>query len=140
MIPEEVDASAEDRAVGWLERASAALRPSSALSERGFDEAEEQVRLFVDDLADEAGRIARRVGSEEASAKHVRRAAEAIYSSSRQRRSDMLIAVGGVVSGAGISAAVSAALADPLASWALAISVAASIVGSVTLTWGLVGK
>lgn len=110
------------------------------ISAAGLSEAEDQIRTFVDDLAAEAGRIAYRVGAEEASVPHVQRAAAHLYGSSRRRRNDVLTSVGGVVSGAGVSGAVSAALASPVTPWILIVAIVASLIGAVVLTVGLTSK
>lgn len=106
-------------------------------SEAGLDEAEEYVRVFVSELRDEAGRVARRVGAEEASPDHVRRAAEHLYMNRPARWSQGAVALGGLLAGAGLSGVVSAFLTDPI-SVAVAIgSIVLTVIGSVMMTAGL---
>ena len=111
-----------------------------AASEPGFDEAIRQVHRFAEELLNEAGAIAKRNESDEASAAHVRRAATHLYTSGSSRRGQILTSVGGVVAGASTSALVTFVVTRPIPVGPLTASIAALLIGAVLLTAGLMTR
>lgn len=107
------------------------------LSDEGIAEVERQSSDFVNELTLSAGRIASRLESESASAAHVRRAVLTLYEKPDNRRSNVLISAGGVLSGAGVSAATSVGLADSVNAALFVASLVATLVGAIALTIGL---
>ena len=59
-------------------------------TEDGFERARLETRAFAADLLAEAGRIAERSDSEQASAEHVRRAAAHLYQGTGSRRQQVM--------------------------------------------------
>ena len=111
-----------------------------AASPRGFDAAARETNQFAADLLDEAGRIARRYGAEEASPDHVRSAAEHLYRSGGSRRQQVLASLGGTLAGIGGSAMVGFLQVNPPNSTAVGLSAAVMVAGVIGATVGLVRR
>lgn len=109
-------------------------------SRNGFEAAARETNQFGADLLDEAGRIARRYGSEEASPDHVRAAAEHLYRSGGSRRQQILASLGGTIAGIGGSAMVNFLQARPPNATAVGVSAAAMVAGVIAATVGLVRR
>jgi hypothetical protein len=113
------------------------LPPASQL---GFSKAIEVTDQFSADLLAEAGRIASRYGAEEASADHVRSAAEHLYRSGSSRRQQVLASIGGTLAGGGGSAMVGFLTANKPNSVAVGLSATVMVAGVIGATVGLVKR
>jgi hypothetical protein len=107
-------------------------------SEKGFDESLRQMNRFVDELLNEASRIAARGLAEKASADHVRRAAEHLYSAGPRRTSLILTGLGSLIAGAGASAFASFMVSSPIRVLGTVSSVAVLTLGIVVAGVGLI--
>lgn len=109
-------------------------------SQKGFEKAKQVVDVFASDLLDEAGRIAKRFDAEEASAEHVRSAAEHLYRSGGNWRSQVLSTAGGVITGLAGSAMFSYLVAESPNTSAIAISAVTTVLAAIATTVGLMRR
>ena len=114
--------------------------PTLPLSADGLEEATSQVNQFADELALEASRVASRNEAEQASAAHVRRAANHLYSSGSSRRAQAFSSVGGVLAGAAGSALVTFLVQHPPEVAGVGASAALLAAGVAALSVGLAAK
>jgi len=114
--------------------------PRVPASQAGYQEATRQVARFAEQLLGEASSVAKRNESEEASAAHVRRAANHLYSSGTSRRGQVFSSVGGVMAGAAASSMVTFMATEVVNVAGIAISAASLVVGAVLLAVGLMTR
>lgn len=111
--------------------------PRCAPTQDGYREARVQVERFVEELLDEASRIAERSHAEGSSAAHVREAARHLYARGRDRTNQGLVALGSLVAGSAGSALAALILAESPPAEGLAASAVFIVVGTALATAGL---
>ena len=109
-------------------------------SQDGLTTAAQLASEFSSELLDEAGRIAKRVGAQEASPAHVRAAAAHLYQSGRSLNAQVLSTAGGVIAGGASSAMFSYLVADKPNISAIAVSAVVTLIGAVATTAGLMRR
>jgi hypothetical protein len=109
-------------------------------SRLGYQEAQRQIERFVDELLDEASRVAKRRSAEEASPEHIRMAAEHLFTHSSGRLNNVLMVTGSALFGAAASLFASVVLVTPISAEHVTVSVVLMIIGVVLGVIGMARK
>ena len=114
-----------------------ALPPAS---DGGFRAAERAAQDYVEELLTSAAKVAKRVGAEEASAKHVRMAVEQLYRSGASWTQQAIGTTGALIGGIGGSAFFTFLQDSTPNATAIAISAATTLVGTAGVIVGFMKR
>src|SRR5258707_1034345 len=89
------------------------LQSPKPFSTPGFSALEQEIEAYINDLIDEAAKLARRYRADDVSAMHVVQAAQNLTASAKHRVYRHLGTIGGIILGAGLSSVLTITTAPP---------------------------